>query len=86
MACLSKFMEKLLEEIIVGNIYRPPRYVLQNYTSELASIIAVLNIYKCDVVLSGHYNIDLLKLNDNTKISDFFDTITSLTFYPINKI
>ena len=26
------------------------------------------------------YNIDLL---DNTNISDFFDTITSLTFYPI---
>ena len=33
-------------------------------------------------MLSGDYNIDLLKLNDNTKISDFFDTITSLTFYP----
>ena len=43
----------------------------------------MLSKSKCDVVLSGDYNIDLLKLNDNTKISDFFDTITSLTFDPI---
>ena len=74
------------KHIIVGNIYRPPRDVLQHYqtfTSELASIITVLSKSKCEVVLSGDYNIDLLKLNDNTKISDFFDTITSLTFYPI---
>ena len=72
--------------VIVGNIFRPPRDVLQNYqtfTSELASIITVLSKSKCEVVLSGDYNIDLLKLNDNTNISDFFDTITSLTFYPI---
>ena len=74
------------KHIIVGNIYRPPRDVLQNYqtfTSELASIITVLSKSKCEVVLSGDYNIDLLKLNDNTNISDFFDTITGLTFYPI---
>ena len=43
----------------------------------------MLSKSKCEVVLSGDYNIDLLKLNDNTNISDFFDTIISLTFYPI---
>ena len=43
----------------------------------------MLSKAKSEVVLSGDYNIDLLKLNDNTNISDFFDTITSLTFYPI---
>ena len=43
----------------------------------------MLSKYKCDIVLSGDYNTDLLKLNDNTNVSDFFDTITSLTSYPI---
>ena len=43
----------------------------------------MLSKSKCEVVLSGDYNVELLKLNDNTKISDFFDTITSLTFYHI---
>ena len=43
----------------------------------------MLSKSKCEIVLSGDYNIDVLKLNDNTNISDFFDTITSLAFYPI---
>ena len=43
----------------------------------------MLSKSKCDIVLSGDYNTDLLKLNVNTNISDFFDTITSLTSYPI---
>ena len=49
--------------VIVGNIYRPPRDVIQNYqtfTSELASIITVLSKSKCEVVLSGDYNISVV--------------------------
>ena len=57
--------------------------IIKHFTSELASIITVLSKSKCEVVLSGDYNIDLLELNNNTNISDFFDTITSLMLYPI---
>ncbi len=34
------------------------------------------------VIISGNFNIDLLKLNDKQVISDYFDMFTNRNFYP----
>ena len=53
------------KNIIVGNIYRPPQDNINydTFIRELQPIIQELNKRKCEVILSGVYNIDLLKIN-----------------------
>ncbi len=34
------------------------------------------------MILAGDFNIDLLKLNEKNIISEYFDIITSNSFYP----
>ena len=53
------------KKLVIGNIYRPPREIIDNYhtfSSELAPILTFLNKSKCEVVIAGDFNIDLLKL------------------------
>ena len=73
------------KKLVIGNIYRPPRETIENYhtfSSELAPILTFLNKSKCEVVIAGDFNIDLLKLNENNNVRLFFDTIVSHAFYP----
>ena len=64
------------KQLVIGNIYRPPRETIDNYhtfSSELAPILTFLNNSKCEVVIAGDFNIDLLKLNENNNVR-FFST------------
>ena len=73
------------KNIIVGNIYRPPQDININYDTfirELQPIIQELNKRKCEVILSGDYNIDLLKINEKPKFNEFLDTLCSYNFLP----
>ena len=73
------------KKIMLGNIYRPPRNIIDDYNtffSELVPILTQLNKSKSEVVIAGDFNIDLLKLNENNIVSNFFDIITSQMFHP----
>ena len=62
-------------KITLGNIYRPPRNIIDDYNtffSELVPILTQLNKSKSEVVISGDFNLDLLKLNENNIVSNFF--------------
>ena len=53
------------KKIILGNIYRPPKNVNDNYktfTEGLKPIIAHLGKQKSEVLIAGDFNIDLLKI------------------------
>ena len=75
----------LTKPIILGNIYRRPLELLENYTqfiNEISTHLSNLESGNTDVVIAGDYNINLLKINEKNIISDYFDMLTSHSFYP----
>jgi hypothetical protein len=75
----------LKKPIIIGNIYRPPNELVDSYTefiNELSPILTNLESSNSEVILAGDFNIDLLKINDKPKISEYFDTMTNHSFFP----
>ena len=75
----------LKKKIVLGNIYRPPRDLNENYNNfmkELEPILETLNNKHGELILAGDFNINLLKINDKKTHSDFFDLITSHQLIP----
>ena len=77
----SSFQHK----IVIGNIYRPPRNLLENFKTfynELEPILQKLNSNTPETIIAGDFNIDLLKIDTNATFSDFFDLVTTHNFIP----
>ena len=71
--------------IILGNIYRPPNDINENYKTffdELIRILAILNKSKHEVIIAGDFNIDLLKVNTNMHAHEFFHELIAQSFIP----
>ncbi len=69
----------------IGTFYRPLNELTDSYNEfirELSLIQSTLENNKNDIIIAGDFNIDLLKLNDKHIISEYFDTLTSHSFYP----
>ena len=76
---------ELNRTLILGNIYRPPRDINENYETfieELTPTLDKLNKRKTEVVIAGDYNIDLLKINEKAILSEYFDMLTTNNFIP----
>ena len=77
----------LRKHITLGNIYRPPK-LNNNYLSistfidEFATILSKLGNEKSETIITGDFNIVLLKVNDRLKIGDYFDLFCTNGFYP----
>ena len=74
----SQFLEityqTMTKTIILGNVYRPPKDINENYQTfidEFANKLVYLNNNRNEVIIAGDYNIDLLKINDKPIISEF---------------
>ncbi len=75
----------LNKPINIGNIYRPPKDIIEKYIEFIDEFTPILNTLEAnsnDVIIAGHFNIDLLKVNDKHVFSDYFDMLTSHSFYP----
>ncbi len=74
----------LSKPLYIDNICRPPKENLAFYNQFIEEFDPILvNLEnKCDVILVGDFNIDLLKINNKNIISEYFDMITSNSFYP----
>ncbi len=66
------------------NIYRPPNNLVEkcNQFIKVSPEIKNLESNKNDTIITGDFNLDLLKLNENNVISEYFDMLTSNSFYP----
>jgi uncharacterized protein YozE (UPF0346 family) len=73
----------LHKNIILGVIYRSPRYSsIPDLTESLQHILEnVVNEHK-DIVLTGDFNIDLLQYNSITQVTNFLDQLISLNLIP----
>ena len=70
--------------VILGNIYRPPRQSVANITTfinDISDIINSLQNYK-DIIISGDFNLDLLKFKENKHINDFLESMISSGYLP----
>ena len=75
----------LSKDIIIGNIYRPPRDFNENYkqfVSEFTPIISSFDRTNSHVIIAGDFNINLLKINEKEVFAEFFYTLISYSFYP----
>ena len=72
-------------EIIIGNIYRPPRMLREQilqFINEFASVIQSLKNNNKHIVIAGDFNLNLLKINQNELCSDFLDLLMTYGMYP----
>ena len=72
------------KKIILGNIYRPPRDINENYRQfidEFSTVLAKLERSHSDVIIAGDFNIDL-KIHEKPIFGDYFDAITGHSFSP----
>ena len=75
----------LRKEIIVGNIYRPPRTLREQtkqFINEFTSLVQALDDTNLNIVLAGDYNLNLLKINESEICCEFFDLLTSQSLFP----
>ena len=66
----------LSQTFVIGNIYRPPRSLNENYNEfihEFSNAISSLkNNHKHNLILAGDFNINMLKINEQENCSSFF--------------
>ena len=77
--------ETLAKPINIGNIYRPPKENLEHYyefINEFSPILQKLEQNKYEAIFTDDFNTDLLKINDKHVINEYFDMLTSQSFYP----
>jgi len=71
--------------LIIGNIYRPPRDTIENYSTFINEIEQILHTFQRnskDVAITGDFNIDLLKIRQRPIFNEYFETILSNGFIP----
>ena len=79
--------EHLNEDIIIGNIYRPPhdnnnKDNINAFIQELDPVLNQLNNTNSEVLLAGDYNINLLQIKQKEHYAEFFDKMVNNSFYP----
>ena len=79
--------EKMQNAIIIGNLYKPPRNNnnianISAFKEELEPILQELDITNSEVVICGDFNINILKVNEESHFSEFLDTMLGYSLYP----
>lgn len=72
------------EKLVIGNIYRPPRQNvsdIDNFTEDMSSVFQSLQRFK-NVIITGDFNVDLLKHKDNIHINKYLDNIVASSYVP----
>ena len=77
----------LPNDIIVGNVYKPPHNNNNNgnidqFLSDFYPLLDRLSDSNLEIACAGDFNIDLLKINTRNKYSDFLDTMIQNSFFP----
>ena len=70
---------------MVINIYRPPNDIQQNYRqfiNEFSILLSSFEKRNSEIIITGDFNINLLKINVRPIFSDFYDILTTNSFLP----
>ena len=82
----STFTEIIMptgKNIIVGCIYKHHTIDQIEFAKQLIPLLEKTNKEKKPVLVTGDFNIDLLKINQDKNINEYFDSITDNNFMPL---
>ena len=69
--------------IVLGNIYRSPRFnSVREFSQSLSSLVEKLNNENKEIIIVGDLNIDLIKSTTHKGTSEFLDSMLSNDLYP----
>ena len=71
--------------LIIGNLYRPPHNtndLYQTFINEFIPILEHLQRVNQEVIIAGDFNIDLLKINENATLGDYFNSLVAQSLFP----
>ena len=76
-----------LKPVLLGNIYRPPKnnnnnQTINDFLTEFDLVTSEINKINKDIILVGDFNIDLLKIHERAKYSEFLENLTTLGYLP----
>ena len=72
-----------LTKITIGSIYRPPHDdKFNDFLKEFFPVIEKLNKSTVNLIVTGDFNINLLRVNSNNKYNNFYDIMTGLNMVP----
>ena len=76
------------KQITICNVYRPPKYnnnhaAIESFIKDVSPIIRNINSSSMNLILTGDFNIALLKRNSNQSFPEFYDTLAEFYLLPI---
>ena len=77
-----EIMNSRSKNIVCACIYRHPRANMDEFLTYMENCLNKISREKKEVYLSGDFNIDLLKIENNAKYMTFYNTMTSHVFLP----
>ena len=66
------------KDLVVGIIYRHPGHHFQQFRDKLCENIYKINMSKCNYIITGDMNINVLKYNLTTNITDYVNALNSV--------
>ena len=63
------------KSLILGNVYRPPNNtnnLYQSFTNEFIPVLENLQRSNRETIIAGDFNIDLLKINNNATLGNYY--------------
>ena len=70
------------KEIIIDNIYRPPKEHYLSFINEFSQLLSCLQTNIAEDILAGDFYINILHINEKRLFSQFFDGLTENCFIP----
>ena len=82
----SLFTEIIIDnqpKLIIGNIYRSPGALnLTDFNNDIEIILDKIKKEKCNIIISGDFNVNLLNVNKHKLTTDFIDLWTTKGYIP----
>ena len=75
----------LTKSIILVNIYRPPNELVaysRQLIDEFNALLSTFDKINSEIIFTGDFNINLLKINENDATSDHYDVLIANGFTP----
>src|SRR6218665_3727073 len=70
-------------DLVIGAMYRPPGQPVSQFNEELNSLLHILVKNNRRIILSGDFNIDLIKVNNHEPILEFLNIFNSYAIIPM---
>ena len=70
------------KKVIIGSVYRHPGTNLKNFKNCLDKTLHKIDNVTCNSFVCGDFNVDGMKMNTDSKISEFYECLMTLNFIP----